>query len=463
MSIQLVTIVALALVFLIATVLPVHMGVLAFVAAFIVGTAFAGESTDDIVAGFPGDLFIILVGVTLLFAIAKGNGTVDWLVQAAVRAVRGRIALIPWVMFIVTAALTAVGAVVPAAVAIIAPIGMGFATRYRINPMLMGLLIINGASAGGFSPISIFGSIVNGVVGRNALPSNPGLLFLSSFLFNLALSAVVFVLFGGRELLKRQASAISLAPARDQADMRVGAGVPGSGGAGAAPDEPGPTSPTSDAPSGAEPGSRDETDEKPAPLTRDHVLTLLGLAALAVGALAFGLDVGFTALAVAALLSLASPASAKAAVGQVAWPTVLLICGIVTFVSLMEKVGTIDWLGNLVTTIGSPLLAAIIICLIGAVVSAFASTTGILGALIPLAVPFLLAGHIGAVGLIIALSISASVVDSSPFSTSGALVVANSSEAGRERVFRGLMVWGFSMCAVAPIATWLTFVVPGWS
>ena len=338
MSIQLVTIVALALVFLIATVLPVHMGVLAFVAAFIVGTAFAGESTDDVLAGFPGDLFIILVGVTLLFAIAKGNGTVDWLVQAAVRAVRGRIALIPWVMFLVTGALTAVGAVVPAAVAIIAPIGMGFATRYRINPMLMGLLIINGASAGGFSPMSIFGSIVNGVVGRNALPSNPGLLFLSSFLFNLALSVVVFFLFGGRELLKRQASAISLAPARDQADtVRVGAGVPGSGGAGAAPDEPGPASPASDAPSGTGPGSRDETDEKPAPLTRDHVLTLLGLAALAVGALAFGLDVGVTALTVAALLSLASPASAKAAVAQVAWPTVLLICGIVTFVSLMER------------------------------------------------------------------------------------------------------------------------------
>lgn len=113
MSIQLITVVTLALVFLIATVLPVHMGALAFVAAFVVGTAFVGESTDDIVASFPGDLFIILVGVTLLFAIAKGNGTVDWLVQVAVRAVGGRIALIPWVMFLVTAVLTAVGAVVP--------------------------------------------------------------------------------------------------------------------------------------------------------------------------------------------------------------------------------------------------------------------------------------------------------------------------------------------------------------
>ncbi|WP_394361940.1 SLC13 family permease [Amycolatopsis sp. SB7-3] len=436
MSIQLVTVVALALVFLIATVLPVHMGALAFVAAFVIGTVFAGESTDDIVSGFPGDLFVILVGVTLLFAIAKGNGTVDRLVRLVVRAVGGRIALIPWVMFVVTAALTAVGAVVPAAVAIIAPIGMGFARRYSINPMLMGLLIINGASAGGFSPISIFGSIVNGVVARDNLPSDPGLLFASSFVFNLVLSVVVFFLFGGRELIRRSSAKPKIAALAHSGSSGVTTltGTPSSGGT--------------------------EEPEERLPLTRDHVFTLIGLAALAVGTLVFKLDVGFTALTVATVLSLVSPGSAKAAVGEVAWPTVLLICGIVTFVSLMERVGTIDWLGTLVTRIGSPLLAAILICAIGAVVSAFASTTGILGALIPLAVPFLLAGEVGAVGMIIALAISSSVVDSSPFSTSGALVVANAPSGQNDKVFRGLMIWGFSMCAIAPIATWLLFILP---
>ncbi|MEV6905802.1 SLC13 family permease [Amycolatopsis sp. NPDC051071] len=456
MSIQLVTVVALALVFLIATVLPVHMGALAFVAAFVIGTVFAGESTDDIVSGFPGDLFVILVGVTLLFAIAKGNGTVDRLVHLVVRAVGGRIALIPWVMFVVTAALTAVGAVVPAAVAIIAPIGMGFARRYTINPMLMGLLIINGASAGGFSPISIFGSIVNGVVARDNLPSNPGLLFASSFVFNLLLCVVVFFLFGGRELIRRSSAAVpemvavTAQPATALALSGSSAGATMTGGGG--PSDPPPSG-----------GSGGEEPEERLPLNRDHVFTLIGLAALAVGALVFKLDVGFTALTVATVLSLVSPGSAKAAVSEVAWPTVLLICGIVTFVALMERVGTIDWLGNLVTQIGSPLLAAFLICAIGAVVSAFASTTGILGALIPLAVPFLLAGEVGAVSMIIALAISSSVVDSSPFSTSGALVVANAPEGQTDKVFRGLMIWGFSMCVITPITTWLLFILPGLS
>ncbi len=168
------------------------------------------------------------------------------------------------------------------------------------------------------------------------------------------------------------------------------------------------------------------------------------------------------ALSIAAVLMLISPSVSKGAVNKVAWPTVLLICGIVMYVGLLETIGTIDWMGEQVAKIDSALLAALLICYVGAVVSAFASTTGILGALIPLAVPFLETGAVGAVGLIIALSISSSVVDSSPFSTSGALTVANTPEEKRDFVFKRLMQWGMSMVVIAPPIAWLVFVVPGW-
>jgi hypothetical protein len=78
------------------------MGALALVAAFIVGTVAAGESTNDIVAGFPGDLFLIPWGVTSLCDREGQRQFVDWLVNIAVNAVGGRVALIPWVMFGVT-------------------------------------------------------------------------------------------------------------------------------------------------------------------------------------------------------------------------------------------------------------------------------------------------------------------------------------------------------------------------
>ena len=173
-------------------------------------------------------------------------------------------------------------------------------------------------------------------------------------------------------------------------------------------------------------------------------------------------NVGFLAVGIAVVLSLAMPHATKGATDKVAWPTVLLICGIVMYVELLKTMGTIDWLGEQVASVGTPLLAALLICFIGAAVSAFASTTGILAALIPLAVPLLEEGTIGAVGVIIALCIASSVVDSSPYSTSGALVVANTPDDRREWVYKKLMAWGMSMIIIAPVTAWAIFVLPGW-
>jgi di/tricarboxylate transporter len=184
------------------------------------------------------------------------------------------------------------------------------------------------------------------------------------------------------------------------------------------------------------------------------------MVALMVGALGFELDVGFTALTIAVALTLAFPASAKGAVEKISWGTVLLIGGIVTYVTLLQNQGVVDWLGDGVAGVGAPLVAAVLICLIGAVVSAFASTTGIIGALIPLAVPFLLTDQVSAIGLIAALAISSSVVDCSPFSTNGALVVANADPDQREMVFKRLMQWGMSIVLVAPLVAWAVLVVP---
>jgi di/tricarboxylate transporter len=440
MSNELISLLVLVAIFAVGTTLPINMGVLGIVAAFVVGTAM-GVSEDDLFLGFPGDLFIILVGVTYLFGIASGNGTVNWLVHASVRAVGGRVAAIPWVMFLITAVLTASGAVVPGAVAIVVPIAISFGLTYGINPVLMGLMVVNGATAGGFSPISVFGSIVNGVVERNDLAENAMLLFVSSFVFNALLSVVVFFMFGGRDLLRRRVEVPEPSgrferSVEEKAETTGSRPIAGGSAAAAAAEVP--------------------------PLTRDMVLTLIGIVVLIAVALAFDVDVGFVALSIALVLSLVSPQATKDAVSKVAWPTVLLICGIVMYVSLLETLGSIDWLGEQVAGIGSAMFAALLICYVGGAVSAFASTTGILGALIPLAVPFLETGAIGAVGLIIALSISSSVVDSSPFSTSGALTVANTPQEKRDYVFKRLMQWGMSMVLIAPLLAWLIFVVPGW-
>ena len=428
MSVELLSLLILGAVFLVATLWNIHMGALAIAAAFVLGmSVLPGDfdaRVDRVAGGFPGDLFVVLAGVTYLFAIAKNNGTVDWLVQAALRSVRGRVSLVPWVMFLVAAAATAVGAIPPAIVAMLAPVGIAFALRHGRNPVLVGLMIINGTNAGSFSPIGVFGSITNSVVERSGLATSPPTLFVGVFAFNVLLGVISLVLFGGNQGAAR---------------------VEGSGA-----DEPGGV---------ASDGVRAEA--VPA-LNLPRTLTIAGLLVLATGALLFDLDVGFSAFVLAVLLSAIDPAGAKGAVNQIAWPTVLLVCGIVTYVSLMRTLGAVDYLSGSVAAIGTAVAGALAICYIGGVVSAFASTTGILGALIPLAVPFLQKQDVSAIGLIVALGISASAVDSSPFSTSGSLVVANTPEEQREVVYRRLLQWGFSMVALAPLTAWLVLVVSGW-
>ncbi len=441
MSPEIVTILALVVIFAIATFLPINMGALAFVAAFVVGTLSVGMSTEEILAGFPAELVLTLIGVTYLFAIAQNNGTVDLLVRGAVKLVGGHVAAIPWIMFFVTALLTAIGALSPAAVAIIAPIALTFAVRHGINPLLMGMMVIHGAQGGGFSPISVYGVTVNTIVKEEGLPNSSLAVFLGSLFFNLAIALVLFVVLGGRQLLGRKVQAEAI----PHSEHAHGTLVRGHGAA------PGP----------AVGGDDDEHvhPDVPEPVRLEQILTLIGLAVVAVLALVFDLDIGFVAITVAVVLALFSAQQHKGAVTQISWSTILLIAGVLTFVSVLQEAGTIDYVGDAVTGLGVPLLIALLLCYIGGVVSAFASSTAIIGVAISLAVPFLLAGDIGSVGVVVALSVASTIVDVSPFSTNGALVLANAQDVDRDRFYKQILGYAGIVVAVGPLLAWLVFVV----
>jgi di/tricarboxylate transporter len=205
-------------------------------------------------------------------------------------------------------------------------------------------------------------------------------------------------------------------------------------------------------------GARSATDA----LNLQQMATLVGLAALAVGALGFGLNVGLVAVTVAVVLTLLAPEEQKGAVDKIGWSTILLIGDVITYVGVLQKSGAIDSVGQGVSGMGAPLLAALLLCYIGGVVSAFASSVGVLGAIIPLAVPFLQQGQIGPAGMIAALAISSTVVDVSPFSTNGALIVANAQPEERDSVYRRFLIYSILVVLAGPPLAWLLFIVPGW-
>ena len=460
MTPHLISIYALVLMFVIATIWPINMGVLAFVGAFLVGTLLAAQTTSEIIDGFPGGLFLTLVGITWLFALAQNNGTIDWLVRMAVRAVKGRIAAIPWIMFGISALLTAVGAVSPGAVAIVAPIALGFAFRYHISPLLMGLMVVHGAQAGGFSPISIYGGITNGVVQQAGLPLSAMTTFAASFFVNAAVAGILFMVLGGRSLMSARLDGIEPVnvPHVEIARAATGPQIFGDSEAQAL------TKRVSREGGGDSNRLVAEVEEGREPDgTPYQIFTLAGLVLLAVLVLAFNLDIGFVALTIGLALALWNPTMQKRAMAQVAWPEIMLITGMSTYVAVLQAMGTIDFVGDSVAGMASPLLAALMLFFIGAVVSAFASSTAVLGSLIPLAVPFLQGeSGVGAIGFIAGMAVASTIVDVSPFSTNGALVLANAHGIDRQAFFRKLLNYGAIVTIVAPVVLWLIFVVlPG--
>ena len=323
MTPELVSIIAFILLFVVGTVLPINMGALGFVAAWLVGMYALGLTEREIISGISGDLVLTSVGVTYLFAIARNNGTVDLIVRGAVRMVGGRVALIPWVMFAVTAVLTAIGAASPAACAIIGPIALGFAGRYRINPLMMGMFVVHGAQAGGFSPISIYGVITNSVMAENNLPVNELAIFLASLLFNLAIAIVLFFALGGRQLMSRRLG-------RDEFDDPTADEAPGS--PTPTPHRPGRARSTrtrTRRPRGG--GTATETRADATSARRrfaDQVITLVAFAAVAFIALVFERNIGFAAITAAVILTALFPKEQKGAIKQIAWSTVLLVAGV---------------------------------------------------------------------------------------------------------------------------------------
>src|ERR1700752_3223554 len=86
-------------IFAVATVRNVHLGVLMFPAACLAGGTLAGMPLPDVLLGFPGGILVLLAGVTYFFGIAHVNGTTDRVVRALLARIGNRPMLLPFVFF----------------------------------------------------------------------------------------------------------------------------------------------------------------------------------------------------------------------------------------------------------------------------------------------------------------------------------------------------------------------------
>ena len=106
----------------------INVGVVCLAFAWIVGVLLGGMSVGDILGGFPTPLFVTLVGVTLLFSMARGNGTLERVTERAVRLCRGHTGVLPIMFFFLALGLSTIGPGSIGSAALLAPPAYDLAT-----------------------------------------------------------------------------------------------------------------------------------------------------------------------------------------------------------------------------------------------------------------------------------------------------------------------------------------------
>jgi len=379
----------------------INVGLVALALAWLLGAGVAGLKPEAVASGFPAMLFVTLVGVTLLFALAEQNGTLEAVARRFLGALRNP-RFVPPLIFVLGAILSGIGPGAVAATALMAPLAMAIGLRAGAPAFLVALMIANGANAGNLSPLSAVGIIARDGMAKAGLVDHEGKVFFANFAAHVIVGAAAWL------WLRRT-------------------------------QRPSPL----DTPSVALDG-----------LTRPQVLTMLLLVLWILGTLFFSLPVGFTGFLAASVLILARAADERTAIRSVPWAVIVMVTGMTTLVAVLEKTGGMALVTTLLATLATPHTVNGMVAFVTGVISTWSSTSGVvMPAFLPTSAA--LATQVGGgdpFAIALSINVGSALVDVSPLSTIGALCVAAVTDPDMARsLFRNMMIWGLSMTVVGAL------------
>jgi di/tricarboxylate transporter len=412
MSLDWLSLAALAVAIVVSCTTTLNVGVLALTLAWIVGVYFGGMSVGELVGGFPVQLFLTLAGVTLLFTQAQINGTLDKVTHRAVRLCRGNAGFLPIMFFVVACVLASIGPGNIAAAALIAPLAMPAAARAGVPVFLMAIMVGNGASSGSLSPFAPTGIIVNGIMANIGLPGHEFATYSNNLMVHVVVAFTGYLLLGGWRLFSKSSSAPS--------------------------DEP-----------------TDTTH-----LEGKHWVTLAVIGSLITGVLLFDVNVGMGAFGGATFLALLRFADHKEAVTRMPWAVIVMVCGVTVLISLLQRTQGLELFTSILAGMATTDTIAGVMAFVTGIISVYSSTSGVvLPAFLP-TVPGLIEqlGGGDAIAIASSMNIGGHLVDVSPLSTIGALCIAAiPSSEDPQALFNRLLAWGLSMSVVGGVTCYLLF------
>ncbi|MBQ3402026.1 MAG: C4-dicarboxylate ABC transporter [Synergistaceae bacterium] len=404
-----ISLLVLAVVVAIGFIKKINLGFFALGAAFVLGTV-GGMKASQITAGFSSSMFVTLVGVTFMFGMASQNGTLELFSKKVVALVGKRTVLIPILMFVLSAFISAIGPGHIAAGILMTTFAMFLAFEMKINPMATSLYAKLGANAGCASTLSITGILA-------AQLSNPmgysgfGLhLFLSTLLSGFIFTLVVYILYKGYAV---------------KADNPM------------------------------------KWSEIPA-FNKQQRITIIVIVIVVICCIGFKLDTGLFAFLAASVLILTGCADEKKAIKGIPWGTLVFICGVGALVNVINKLGGIKLVSDYLSSLMSANSAVAIMSATSGILSWVSSTTGVvMPALLPIAhnvAQTFGVSYVELMSAIIATSFAAAI---SPLSTGGAIIMSSysaSKETTTEEMnnmFKTLFLLSVANVLINVLMSWL--------
>lgn len=394
----------------------INTGLFCMVFAYIIGCFIMGLKTKEIIGFWPTSTMFVILSVSLFYNIAAINGTLEKMSGSLLYACRKFPGLLPYALLAVAVILSVMGATYFTVLAFLAPITLLICEESRMDKLTGAIAINAGALAGGNFPTSNLGVVFRGLA-DTAYEANPDLTAIDTFkaemlifLFAIAFSLILVtvVRFGFKS------------------NRNIGRGV---------------------------------EFKKPEPFTKDQKTTLTLMIAMMVLVLVFPLlklfmpanetismlagkiDVGLVAIIFAVIGLLLKLAPQKEAIARIPWNTIIMIAGAGMLIAVAVQAGTIEALSNWIGSNVPTFLVPIAFSIVGAIMSFFSSTTGVVApALFPLIPGLASSTGLSATALFACTVLGAQSSAISPFSSGGSLIMGScGDEEERNTLFTRLL------------------------
>ena len=370
-SIALISLLVLILVIVIGFVRKINVGLVAILAAGILGSA-VGDSDSDSIGGFGASLFIMLLGVSFLCAVATTNGSLELAAKKFLRLSGGHAVVAPFLMYIIGYAIAAIGPGCVPALGIVAALSLPLGKTTGYDSVMLAAVGQLGSMAGRFSPITPESVLIKGLADEQGITGYQTNVLIYATVTTIVLSVAIFFLFKSHKVKDRCTE-----------------------------------------------------QESTAKFSRSQILTLLGFLVVIIASAFFDRNVGLISFAVGILLVALNAADEKEVFRTVSWSTLIMVTGVGMLMEIVMNEGGVELMSNALASIMTPRTAVAIQGLSAGLLSWFSSAIGVVW---PTMVPTVssIANTVGVSpdSLITIMCLTASYAGFSPASTGGSLILA---------------------------------------